>query len=44
MYIRYGFDIAVELFQPTTLLTMMDVHSSRSADIVEQTHFKAGLE
>jgi len=27
MQIRYGFDIALELVQPTTILTMMDVHS-----------------
>ena len=27
MDIRYGFDIALELAQPVTILTMMDVHS-----------------
>ena len=27
MDIRYGFDIALELAQPVTIFTMMDVHS-----------------
>src|SRR5450432_37391 len=40
MYIRYGFDIEVELFQPTTLVTMMDVHSSRSTDVLQQSRFQ----
>jgi transglutaminase-like putative cysteine protease len=42
MHIRYGFDIEVELFQPTTLVTMMDVHSSRSMDVLQQSWFQAG--
>jgi transglutaminase-like putative cysteine protease len=41
MHIRYGFDIEVELFQPTTLVTMMDVHSSR-VDVVQQSRFQTG--
>jgi len=37
MYIRYGFDIALNLSQPTTILTMMDVHSDCRDAIVEET-------
>jgi transglutaminase-like putative cysteine protease len=37
MDIRYGFDIAVDFAQPTTFLTMMDVHSEIRCGIVEET-------
>jgi transglutaminase-like putative cysteine protease len=37
MQIRYGFDIELELFQPTTILTVMDIHPSRHADVVEES-------
>jgi transglutaminase-like putative cysteine protease len=35
--IRYGFDIALELRAPTTILTMMDLHSDLRDKIVEET-------
>jgi transglutaminase-like putative cysteine protease len=37
MQIRYGFDIELELFQPTTIITVMDVHPSRYGDVVEES-------
>jgi transglutaminase-like putative cysteine protease len=37
MDIRYGFDIAVDFAQPTTFLTMMDVHSDFRRGVVEET-------
>ncbi len=37
MNIRYGFDIALEVAQPTTILTMMDVHSDIRCHIVDET-------
>jgi transglutaminase-like putative cysteine protease len=37
MQIRYGFDIELELFQPTTIVTVMDVHPSRHSDILEES-------
>jgi transglutaminase-like putative cysteine protease len=37
MKIRYGFDIALELAQPTTILAMMDVHSDFRDRIVDET-------
>ena len=37
MDIRYGFDIAVDFAQPTTFLTMMDVHSDFRSSVVEET-------
>jgi transglutaminase-like putative cysteine protease len=37
MQIRYGFDIALELAQPATILAMMDVHSDRRHCIAEET-------
>jgi transglutaminase-like putative cysteine protease len=36
MLIRYGFDIEIEFSSPTSVLTMMDIHLSRSADIVNE--------
>lgn len=36
MLIRYGFDIEVELFQSTTIVTAMDVHSSVRPNILQE--------
>jgi len=41
MQIRYGFNIELTLFQPTTLVTLMDVHPSRRRDILEERRFHA---
>ena len=40
MHIRYGFDIALDLAQPTTILTMMDVHSDCRHAVVGETEFE----
>jgi transglutaminase-like putative cysteine protease len=40
MQIRYGFDIALELAQPSTILTMMDVHSDCRRCIAEETELE----
>jgi transglutaminase-like putative cysteine protease len=40
MQIRYGFDIAMNLAQPTAILTIMDVHSDRRAGIVAETELQ----
>ena len=40
MDIRYGFDIALELAQPTTILTMMDVHSDLRDCVAEETELE----
>jgi len=37
MQIRYGFDIALNLAQPATILTMMDVHSDARSGVVEES-------
>jgi hypothetical protein len=37
MLIRYGFDIEAQLWQPTSLVTMMDVHASQRHDITWKT-------
>jgi len=37
MKIRYGFDIDMTIMQPTTLLTLMDVHPSRRRDVIHET-------
>jgi transglutaminase-like putative cysteine protease len=37
MQIRYGFDIALNLAQPTTILTMMDVHSDVRSGVAEES-------
>jgi transglutaminase-like putative cysteine protease len=42
MHIRYGFDIELGLTGPTTLVTLMDIHPDRQADIVSQSRFDAG--
>jgi transglutaminase-like putative cysteine protease len=36
MHIRYGFDVGLDLAQPATILTMMDVHSDFRRGIVEE--------
>jgi transglutaminase-like putative cysteine protease len=36
MHIRYGFDVALDLAQPTTILTMMDVHSDFRRGVAEE--------
>jgi transglutaminase-like putative cysteine protease len=41
MLIRYGYDIEVELFQTTTIVTAMDVHSSRRNSIVRECELQA---
>ena len=40
MDIRYGFDIALELAQPVTILTMMDVHSDFRRCVAEETELE----
>ena len=40
MDIRYGFDIALELAQPATILAMMDVHSDFRHCVAEETEVK----
>jgi hypothetical protein len=40
MHIRYGFDIALSLVQPTTILTLMDVHSEYRGGIVDETELQ----
>jgi transglutaminase-like putative cysteine protease len=37
MQIRYGFDIALDLAQPATILTMMDVHSDVRSGLVNES-------
>jgi hypothetical protein len=39
--IKYGFDIEVQLFQRTTVLTAMDLHPSRRDDVVMESTFRA---
>ena len=41
MQIRYGFDIELTLFQPTTIVTVMDVHPSRRRDVIKESEFFA---
>ena len=36
MQIRYGFDIALNLAQPTTILTLMDVHSDVRCGVAQE--------
>ncbi len=40
MRIRYGFDVALELAQPTTILTMMDVHSDVRCGVDEESELE----
>jgi transglutaminase-like putative cysteine protease len=40
MRIRYGFDITLELAQPSTILAMMDVHSDFRRHIAEETELE----
>jgi hypothetical protein len=37
MRIRYGFDIELTFPQPTTVVTVMDVHPSRKFDVIEES-------
>lgn len=41
MHIRYGFDIELQFSQPTTLITVLDVHPSRRGDIVREQDLSA---
>ena len=36
MQIRYGFDIELSLYQPTTIVLLMDIHSSRRHNIIKE--------
>jgi transglutaminase-like putative cysteine protease len=40
MHIRYGYDIALELAQPATVLAMTDVHCDLRPGIVEETELE----
>ena len=40
MLIRYGFDIDIRLWQPTTLITTMDVHESQREAVVGEAEFE----
>jgi transglutaminase-like putative cysteine protease len=40
MHIRYGFDVALDLAQPATILTMMDVHSDFRRGVAEETELE----
>ena len=40
MEIRYGFDVALQLAQPTTIITMMDVHSDVRCGVGEESELK----
>jgi transglutaminase-like putative cysteine protease len=44
MQIRYGFDIDIQLWQPTTLVTMMDVHDSERFTIQWEDRFRTSPE
>jgi hypothetical protein len=40
MLIRYGFDIDIQIWQPTTLITAMDVHESQRDAITWESGFE----
>ena len=40
MQIRYGFDVALDLAQPATILAMMDVHFDLRRCIAEETELE----
>ena len=40
MQIRYGFDVALQLAQPTTIITMMDVHSDVRCGVGEESELE----
>lgn len=40
MLIRYGYDIEIELFDTTTIITAMDVHSSRRCSSAEESELQ----
>jgi hypothetical protein len=37
MHILYGFEVELDLFQPTTLIAAMDVHPSRKGDVINES-------
>lgn len=43
MLIRYGFNIEIDVWQETTILTALDIASERRTDVVEETPFAATL-
>jgi transglutaminase-like putative cysteine protease len=44
MLIHYGFHIELEICQTTTIVTTMDVHPSRRADIVNESELRSNQE
>jgi transglutaminase-like putative cysteine protease len=44
MRIRYGFDIELTLFQPTTIVTLMDVHPSRRRHVSNERPFHSSTD
>jgi transglutaminase-like putative cysteine protease len=40
MLIRYGYNIEIELIQPTTIVTAMDVHYSERQNIIRESELK----
>ena len=42
MHIRYGFNIEIDVSQPMTLLTALDVEQARRGDIVHEQPLKTG--
>jgi transglutaminase-like putative cysteine protease len=41
MQIRYGFNIELTFIQPTTVVTLMDIHPSRRRDVIRESGFHA---
>ena len=41
MFIRYGFDIDIQLWQPTAIVTAMDVHSSQRENVIWESRLAA---
>ncbi len=41
MHIRYGFNIEIDVTQPTTILTAMDVEQARRGEILHEQPFRA---
>jgi hypothetical protein len=41
MLIRYGFNIEIDVWQETTILTALDIEPARRRDIVEERPFTA---
>jgi transglutaminase-like putative cysteine protease len=40
MHVRYGFNLALDLARPTTILTMVDIHSDCRHAVVGETEFE----